>query len=265
MVISTKKTAIALAAAAALGALAQAAPTTPSIAIKFGANEPGRPGDTNGAVNGAAGVLGTVNWNNMSGGTQATPQPLTADVAGTALALPTTTVAWSSAGTWSSTGRGEENNTGTGENGDLMAGYLDTGTVEEMGVSITVAGLPPVEGLPLFDVYVYIQGGVNGRGGNYTIAPTTMEHVGDTGFAGTFAEDTLDPGTTPGSNYLVFRGLSGSGFTLTSTPTTGSSATDVARAPINAIEIVAAPIPEPATIALVGLGASALLLRRRRA
>ena len=254
--------AMALSAAVAAGALsttlvttADAAPTTPSIAIKFGTDQPGRPGDDNGAVNGAAGVLGTAIWNNFGGQNSTAPQLLGADVGG--VATPTAaTVAWTSNNTWSSSGLGEENNTATGENGDLMAGYLDTAGLGGVGVSITVANLPVVS--PRFDVYVYTQGGVNGRGGTYTIGSTTLEHTGDAAFNGTFVQDTLDPGSTPGSNYIVFRGLTGTGFTLTGTPTIGNPA----RAPINGIEIVA--VPEPAGMALLGVAAAALLGRRRR-
>jgi hypothetical protein len=144
-----------------------------------------------------------------------------------------------------------------------MTGYIDTLGVGAEGASVTVANLPPVQGFPFFDVYVYIQGGANDRGGTYTIGGVTKEHTVLGPFTGTFVEDTIDPGTTANSNYIVFRGLSGTGFTLNATPTIGGTA----RAPINAIEIVASPVPEPGTIALLGTGAVlavGIYLRRRR-
>jgi hypothetical protein len=244
-------------AAAAFGLSSQsaeAAPSTPSIGIKFGTDRPGRPGDANSEVNSAAGVLNTVIWNNTSGASSVSAVSLNADVAGSSAATGAT-VTWSSPNTWSSTGAGEENNTASGENGDLMAGYLDTGGVGGQGVSITVANLPAV---PAFDVYVYIQGGANNRGGNYTIAGTTKEHAGDSPFTGQFVQDVIDPGSTAGSNYLVFTGLTGTGFTLTTTPTIGSPA----RAGVNAIEIV--QTPEPAGLAIVSIAGAALLGRFRR-
>jgi len=248
-------TAVAAGAAALLATPpAGAAPVTPSIAIKFGTDQPGRPGDTNGAVTGPAGVLNTAVWNNFGGQNSASPQALLADVAG-ASSPTAATVSWTSNNTWSSTGLGEENNTATGENGDLMAGYLDTGGLGGTPVTITVANLPVVS--PRFDVYVYTQGGVNTRGGTYTINGTTKEHTGMTAFGGTFVEDTIDPGQQQDSNYLVFRGLTGTGFVLTGVPTIGNPA----RAPINAIEIVA--VPEPAGVALLGVAAIGLLRRRR--
>ena len=103
---------------------------------------------------------------------------------------------------------------------------------------------------------------MNGRGGTYTIGGTTLEHTVTAAFSGSFLQDTLDPGTTANSNYLVFRGFSGPAFTLTAVPTIGAPA----RAPINAIEIVA--VPEPVDVALLGLRtilvSAGVALRRRR-
>jgi hypothetical protein len=244
--------------ALAVASAVQAAPGTASIGINFASDEPNGAGS---AVTGAAGVLNTVVWNNLTtaNGTQ---NNLNADNLG--VSAPTAaSVTWSSPNTWSSRGRGEENNTApAGNSNNLMTGYLDTQGEGGQGVSIAVSGLPIVS--PTYDVYVYIQGGVNGRGGNYTIGGTTKEHTVNVAFTGQFVEDTIDPGTTPGSNYLVFHGLTGTSFTLTSAATVAASTDPTQRAGVNAIEIVAV-VPEPGTLAFVGLGAGALLARRRRA
>ena len=117
---------------------AAAAPGVPSIAIKFGADEVNGLGG-NSSVDSAAGVLNTATWNNTSllnGG----PVTLNRDLSGTS-SVTTATVTWSSNNTWTSTGRGEENNSAAGENRDLMAGYLDTADVGGTPAIATVSGL----------------------------------------------------------------------------------------------------------------------------
>src|SRR5436190_10995049 len=182
-------------AGAALTSGAGAAIVGPSIAIKFGADQPGRTGGDS-TVTGPAGVLNTVNWNNTTGPAAAgssSASNLVADLNG--VSTPTTaSVSWTvTGGVWSSTGKGEENNTASGENGDLMAGYLDTGG-GPAGVTITATNIPASIAGPLgntpYKVYVYIQGGVNGRGGTYTITGTTEQHTTTAVFDGTFIEDT---------------------------------------------------------------------------
>src|SRR5688500_623692 len=105
------RAALALAVASGLaGATAvSASPILPSVAVKFAADQPGRTGGDS-TVTGPAGVLNTVNWNNTSG-QSGSGSNLTADLNG--VATPTTVnVSYSAAvGNWSSTGRGEENNT----------------------------------------------------------------------------------------------------------------------------------------------------------
>ncbi len=253
---------------AALAPSADASPTGRSIAIKFGTDQPGRAtlpttgSDLESVVNAAAGVLNTLNWNNFAGGTQAAPQTLSVDLNSGSIAS-TATVVWSSAGTWSSTGHaGEENNTAqntaTNESGDLMGGYLDTQGLGGTGISVNVTGLNAAGFTLGYDVFVYIQGGVNGRGGTYTLGAFTDTHTTLGAFNGTFVEDTDVAGTTANSNYLVFRNVVGNAFTLTSAGTIGTPE----RAPINGIEIRS--VPEPATLSALAGGVAILLAWRRR-
>ncbi|HBF03123.1 MAG TPA: hypothetical protein DDW77_08160, partial [Verrucomicrobiales bacterium] len=58
-------------------------------------------------------------------------------------------------------------------------------------------------------------------------ASATIAHVDADGFDGTWVEGSE-------GNFIVFKGVSGSSFTLQGQPTTGSPA----RAPINAVEIL---------------------------
>ena len=243
------------------GGNAIAAPARPSIPINFAADEPA--GSALFSVDGPAGVLNTATWNNttlLNGG----PVSLNQDLNGSATAT-TATVTWSSNNTWTSTGRGEENNFATGENRDLMAGYLDTAGVGGTPAIVTVSGLNfPSSPFTLgYDVYVYSQGGVNGRGGTYTIGATSIYHEATEAFSGVFIEDTtVDTPTGPegsfGSNYMVFRNVTGDSFTLQGVPTVGNPA----RAAINAIEIVA--VPEPMSVAAIAGGVALLLGWRRR-
>ena len=238
---------------ALLPTAAEASPAGRSIAIKFGTEQPVA-GTT---VDGAAGVLNTVRWNNFAGASQTAPQTLNIDLNSGSVAS-TATVIWNSNNTWSSTGLGEENNTAAGDNRDLMAGYLDTTDVTVTTVNVT--GLNSAGFNLGYDVYVYIQGGVNGRGGDYTIGSTTIHHDTSAAFNGTFIQDTTAVGPdTDGSNYIVFRNVTGDAFQISATPTVGAPF----RAPLNAIEVVA--IPEPGGFAALAGGAALLLgLTRRR-
>jgi hypothetical protein len=239
---------------ALLPTIVDASPTGRSIAIKFGTEQPAA-GTT---VDGAAGVLNTVRWNNFAGPTQATPQALTIDLNSGSIAS-AATVVWSSNNTWASTGLGEDNNTApTGDNRDLMAGYLDTTDITVTTVNVT--GLNGAGFNLGYDVYVYIQGGVNGRGGDYAIGSTSIHHDTSAAFNGSFIQDTTPTGPdTDGSNYVVFRNVSGDSFQLSATPSTGNPF----RAPLNGIEIVAA-VPEPGALSAIAGGAALLLAAGRR-
>lgn len=70
------------------------------------------------------------------------------------------------------------------------------------------------------------------------------------------------PLTVPTGNFLFFTGLTGSGFTLSAQSYVTSDNTS--RAAVQGIQIVSGTVPEPAGLTLLGLGAAALLGRRRR-
>jgi hypothetical protein len=131
-----------------------------SIGINFASDEPAGNGS---AVDGEAGVIGTSVWNNLVGGSGASDF-LIADVDGSA-GLTGVKVTWSSPNTWSSQGRGEENNSAPeGNDRNLMTGYIDTNGTDPNQVIVT--GLPSDLS---YDVVVYMKGGVVGRGGDYTV------------------------------------------------------------------------------------------------
>jgi len=129
------------------------------IGINFGADEPAGNGSV---VEGAAGVTGTSIWNNLEGASG--EAGLVAESNGSSVATGVK-VSWSSPNTWSSQGRGEENNSAPeGNDRNLMTGYIDTNGTDPNNV--TVSGLP---GDMAYDVVVYMKGGVVGRGGAYTV------------------------------------------------------------------------------------------------
>jgi hypothetical protein len=220
---------IAILSVVGIGLVVNAAPTGPSIAINFGADEPSGAGLA--FVEGAAGVLGTVNWNNFEGPESFAPEPLEMDVSGASQAS-TAEVEWVSTNTWASDGRGEANNFAPeGDDRALMVGYLDQNTTD-FTIEVTVSNLDPVFVGSGYDVYVYAVGGVTGRGGEYTIGNETIEHTVVEPFDGEFIEwDDQDQV----GNYMVFRGLTDAAFTLEALNTIGGTP----RAPINGIEIVA--------------------------
>jgi hypothetical protein len=191
------------------------APPEPFVlGINFASDEPDGAGS---AVDGAAGVLGTTVWNNLVGAAgEAADLDIQLNGAAAASGI---SVSWSSPNTWSSTGRGEENNTGTGNDGNLMTGYIDTNATDPN--SVTVSGLSTE--LP-YDVIVYMKGGVVGRGGDYAIGDQVLSHIDTGAFDGNYVHGGE-------GDYIIFKDLSGESFTLTGTPTN-------VRAPINAIEVV---------------------------
>jgi len=196
-----------------------------SLAINFAADEPN--GQNLTAVTGTAGIFGTSIWNNTTGASGSASNLLVDD--GGAQVASTASVTWNSPNTWSSSLRGEVNNTAPpGNDFNLMEGYLDTGNTVDTGITITVSGINSVPVIDdLYNVAVYIKGGVNGRGGDYTIGGQTIPHVDTAPFDGTYEIGSEGA-------VILFRNITGDSFTLTSVATTGF------RAPINGIEIVPA-------------------------
>ena len=214
-------------AALLTASISHAAPNSASIAINFAAEEPA--GAEEGFVEDAAGVLQTLNWNNLELASDIS-ENLKADINGVATDT-TTSVEWISNNTWSSDGRGNEDlneaEEGTADRA-LMLGYLDTNATDP-GL-ITVSGLGD-EFANGYDVYVYALGGVLERGGDYTIGDVTIEHTVLDIFEGDWIEGEE-------GNYFVFRGVTGSDFELEFQPQNRGNATF--RAVVNGIEIVAA-------------------------
>lgn len=168
---------------------------------------------------------------------------LKAEVSGAAQNT-TATVEWTSANTWASSGRGEENNMLTGSDRQLLVGYLDTGNATT--TQVTVRSLPTqLTGGNGYDLVLYTLGGVAGRGGAFRVTdengtelrpyvrgaspanPTSLTRVPVVG-------EEHGEGT-----YIVFEGLKAANVIVEATTEGGFGFSDTPRAPINAIQLVA--------------------------
>jgi len=233
---------IAPAAAILLAAQACASTTGYSLGLNFGADE--YPDSGAGRLEAAeiAGVeaVKQAHWNNLDGAAGSASN-VTADDRGNA-ASTTVTVDWTCPNTWSTTGRGEENNGFPAGSPDhaLMTGYLDTG--DPTTTQVVIAGLP-TQLTSGYDVYVYLTGGTGGnRGGGYRITDLVGETLRDylVGDAPVMpAAYVRDIGLTHDDkgNYLVFRGLTAANIIVEATT---EQPHGMVRAPLNAIQLVAA-------------------------
>lgn len=171
-----------------------------------------------------AGVVPKPYWNNVGTSTSGQSAFLLDDSGGSSGAA----VSWSCDNLWSLP------IAETAGNARLMKGYLDTGSGTNPA-TVSVSHLPASFVKNGYDVYVYCDGDNGGasRTGLYTIGSTTISAT-DAGvdFSGTFTRAINGNG-----NYVRFINLTASSFTLTATP--GPASDGVARAPVNAIQIVA--------------------------
>ncbi|MCD6338807.1 MAG: hypothetical protein J7M29_05435 [Verrucomicrobia bacterium] len=222
-----------------------------AIGINFGADEPsggnlGGLADTD--VAGVPGV-GQAHWNNTVAET-GTMENLVADVDGSAVTT-SASVEWAANNTWSSTGRGEENN-GFAEGPDrtLYTGYLDT--TADSTTTIAIHNIPDELTSEGYDVYVYTLGGVPGRGGGYWVEDaegnilTPIKLVDAISNPPGYLEDAGESHSDPG-DYTVFRGLTAPDIVVKAStqasplePGVDLGFGGTQRAPVNAVQLVKA-------------------------
>jgi hypothetical protein len=230
------------------------APKLTRIGLNFGADEADGAKTGTLAATDKAGVpvVAQLNWNNLSL-LSGTNSAIVADVSGTA--EPTTmTVTWSSANTWSSTGRGEENNQFTGTDKTLMLGYLDTGAATT--TTVTIQNVPEKLTSAGYDVYVYTLGGIGKKGGGYRILNATTGAVLKNYVKASaptnpsaYAQVIPDPTKWAEGTYIVFSGLDSPNIKVEATTAGGLGYTTTGsgdpRAPINAIQLISPPSAPP--------------------
>ncbi len=216
-------------------------PEPPAISINFANDQNGNASN----VTGSTGVVDVPNWNNLtSDGSGDGSMANLVDSQGNSTSA---SAAWTSNNRWNNGSWPDD-----GGIGSLFRAYLDTGNGGAAnGANIQIADLP-AEFAGGFDVYVFFDGGGNGRFGDYTVddGTTSITLVGndEANNLGDFVQDLGDPASS--GNYLLFEGLAGNGVTISSAATSGF------RAGVNGVQIVAtaSAVPEPGAFALAALG-----------
>lgn len=136
------------------------------------------------------------------------------------------------------TNPGQWKNAFTDAPGDtrMMNGYLDP-SAAATPATITVTGLPPEVAGTSYDVYVYATGDIPSattRTGRYAIGAAAVS-VSQTGPTTTVLPAyAVVPAAGGAGNVVIFRGVTGTEFTLIATPMAGAPA----RSPVNGLQIV---------------------------
>ena len=185
-----------------------------------------------------AGIGGLTHWNNVSGnsGTQGSLM----DSTGAATAL---SITWSSRNTWRDDEATADAQNDIG-NAQLVRGYLDDGGDH---VSISVTGMTTP-----YDVTLYLSTD-NDTGQQFR--PFTINGVlyqAQGSYAGYGSGFTWGP-----NNSMTIKGETGD-LSITGLGNSGG------RGTVAGVQITTAAVPEPSSVALLGLGGLALILRRRK-
>lgn len=197
------------------------------------------------AVSGTAGVVPASNWN-------LTQEPGSADLLNNSGASTGTTLTLAGGfGAWGIGGAAQDPD-GT-YNSAIFSGYYNS-----LGSTLTLGSIP----FSSYDIYVYISSDGDGRTGTVSDGTITFSFSTDArakvdahdNFA--FALTTDTGAGNPSADYAIFSGLTGGSQTFTIANTSDGMG-------FAGIQIVST-VPEPSTLALVGLGGFGLCVWRRR-
>jgi len=187
------------------------------------------------APNESAGVRPATHWNSATGDTGSLTALVSSSGSATAASASWRVPELGGLSMWS--------NSFTDAPGDtrMMNGYLDPRAVDQPG-TVSVANLP-AEMSGGYDVYVYCYSAADSgdtRNYQYKIGSTTYSvsqpATTNSSFPGYALASGGDAGTAGAGNYVVFRNLTGSSFTLTAQPR--PSTWGMQRAPVNGLQIV---------------------------
>lgn len=232
-----------------------------SISVNFSYN-----GSYNLAPGDTAGVEAVANWNNVASasqtGTTTTNDLIDSDGNTTSTSLTNFNAFWRD-GTDTSTPDSTLNSSYT--NGIAQG----TSTISVSGLSgdflsngyTVILYLSGTDGMGV-DTAAEFGADVNG-GTEQWIRAIRRTPVNGTFSSTTFATEDEAQSSSSESNYIMFTGITGSSFDLNIHGDPDTTA-QWGRPAIKGIQIVANPIPEPSSSALIGLAGLAFIMRRRK-
>jgi PEP-CTERM motif len=153
----------------------------------------------------------------------------------------------------------------------MASGWIYQST-SESGI-ITIGGLTAGS---QYDLYVYADGCTAGMGGTFTLASANSDVAGDTvgavttntgastWFRSVFSSNTGDnPAPEQGKSWNELVATADTNGNITFTDTNSSSVKEAIDG-LQIDEVPSAPVPEPASLGLLGLSGLGLMIRRRR-